>query len=199
MADYYTIGVILTDQQKQKLYNAVTNQSPISMSFAAKQIDHENRDTILVTKLQLKKLQTAKHNVTIKFSIRQLEAMHNSMMSGEGIFDSIGNFFKNSYNSAKTWVGNKINPKPVAKTQYQKYTEMKNLETANKVPTNADLSKKYKNTMKPNYNPKNTYPDYGQEYDNKPVGYKPPEKSGFDKFADSVLGVDKMINKVFSY
>ena len=34
--------------------------------------------------------------------------MHQAMMSGSGILDSIGNFFKTSFNNAKNWVTSKL-------------------------------------------------------------------------------------------
>jgi hypothetical protein len=198
---YYMIRVKLNKTQQHEIVNAMQNGSHVSLTFKPSQLNKDDGDMMLFTKRQIDKIQTAlltKRSVIIVFSKAQVRLMHEQV--GSGILDSIGGFFKNTFNSVKNWVSNKIAPTK-APTAKDRYFEMKKMEQKNKVPTNKDLAAKYENlTNKFNYNPKPTpRPDYGIQYDDKPRDFKPPQPSTFDKVATKFENFDKMLNNIFSY
>lgn len=139
MPEYYMIKVKLTKSQLLQFHEALQHFQPIIMTFRYSQLDHEGGEAILVTKAQFNGIQKSmmnKKGVRIKFSQKQLQEMHSGMMAGHGILDSIGSFFKNSFNSAKNFVSSKLPkknstvttkpnaPKPVFKDYGQQYDHM---------------------------------------------------------------------------
>lgn len=171
MANYYTLNLKLSKKQMGEFMNDLSTRYPHKLTLKPIQIDVENGDMFLVTKVQLNKLLLAKRlkkNITLTFSRAQMIKMFNGMMDGSGFLDSIGKFFKSGYNK----VTNFFNKKPVE-------IEMRNMAS-----------------IKPKINPMK---DYGIENDYKPVGWKPPKKSTFDTIAEKVTNFDKNLSKTFSY
>jgi len=168
---YYTLTVNLTNRQKNAFANAIANKKNVKITFRHYQLEQAG-DTILITKSQFDKLNNAKmsnSSVSITFGKKQIQEMGQQM--GNGILDSIGNFFKSGYNSAKNWVSSKVNTKP-------KPIEMKNM---------ANLRPKVKN------------PDYFRGYDNVPLDEpKQKQPSTFDRVAQKVNDFDSGVNKFFN-
>lgn len=96
---YYKIHVDLTEQQKHKFVNAIQNNSMVSIKFTPQQLGQQG-DVIIVTGAQYNKLNSAKQSnnpVSIKFTKIQVQKMKEQI--GNGILDSIGNFFKSAANT----------------------------------------------------------------------------------------------------
>jgi hypothetical protein len=204
---YIKCFINLTTTQQQQFIHAIQNDVRVTIRFLPSQIGVEH-DAILVTMKQYNKLQLAKQTnspVNINFNKTQLRLMHKQM--GYGILSSISNFFKaiptkigNAASSVKNYFSTPSPAKPKIIDINRDYGSNSKLsknwtKVDNKVPTNADLNRRYKNINKPSYNPKNTYVDYGSQYDHLEPGYTPPKPSSWD-WAEKV---DNGINRFFSY
>lgn len=173
---YYIIKIVFDDDQLNRFLDGFEKSSSISLDFYPDQLDHQGGMTILVTEPQLEEIIDAIETgslVRIKFSSEQMDEMKHGIMSGSGIFDSIGNFFK----SAKNWVSNKFKDKTpaIGKMSSNVYSRKNTVETVPKVI------------------------DHGQKYDNQLPSFRPPVMTNFDKFANKIGDFDKKIDKFFSY
>jgi hypothetical protein len=116
---YYQIQVKLNKIQIDKLITAIETQEPVVLELKPKQIDDENGEWLLITMRQLNAINKALVEgvpINIKISKAQIKAITSAMQSGDGILDSIGNFFKsastgikNTFNSVTRRVANKWN------------------------------------------------------------------------------------------
>jgi len=187
------ICIKLTEKQKRDIVYAIHNLTGVTLNVDPKQID-VNGDWINVSKSQanhIYKSLTKNKPFNLTFSKAQLQKMRKQI--GEGILDSIGNFFKGGYNSAKNFIAPKQQPR-------QDINKGWTMVDKNLGKTNKDLSKRYNAVeMKNMANIKPKYVDYGPEYDHMPPGYVPPKKTGFDAFAEKVSNFDKGIKNVFGY
>lgn len=130
MSDYYMIKVHLTPTQLEDFQEALQHFQPLTVTFKYAQLDDEFGELILVTEAQFKRIMKAlelKKGIRLTFSQDQLRQMHSGIMYGHGFLDSIGNFFKNSFNSAKNFVTSKlpkrgtVTVKPGAKPAFKDY------------------------------------------------------------------------------
>ena len=111
MTDYYMIKMHLTPSQLENFQEALQHFQPLTMTFKYAQLDDEFGEMILVTQAQLGRIMKAidqKKGIRLTFSQDQLRQMHSGIMQGHGFLDSIGNFFKSSFNSAKNFVSSKL-------------------------------------------------------------------------------------------
>lgn len=121
---YYEIQIKLTKNQILQLVDAIENKTRLTLTFKPRQIDHDEGTRLLVTEAQLKKINLGletNQNVTIAFTITQLQTMLQEMMTGSGILQSIGNFFSKAVSGVK----NAFTSKPQqAPAKYKDYDDM---------------------------------------------------------------------------
>lgn len=110
---YYMVHVALSKAQQKELIQHISSMTPYHVILSPNQIDNARGEAILVTKTQLQKLMTAKHQkkgIKLTLSRNQLKKMYDGMMAGHGILDSIGSFFKSipsKASSAFNYIKNK--------------------------------------------------------------------------------------------
>lgn len=177
------ICIKLTEKQKRDIVYAIHNLTGVTLNVDPKQID-VNGDWINVSKSQanhIYKSLTKNKPFNLTFSKAQLQKMRKQI--GEGILDSIGNFFKGAYNSAKNFIAPKQQPR-------QDINKGWTMVDKNLGKTNKDLSKRYNAVEMKNM--ANIKPN---------VGYIQPPKqpSLIDRMGNWANNVDKKIDKAFNY